>query len=85
MFARVPFFPGISPLPASTASSQQPVRLANVALLSWGRGRCGGRGRCLGKYWTWPHLLSVSASRLVLLIDRCGDQLFGKLSPLGLV
>lgn len=29
MFVRVPFFPGISPLFASFASSQQPVRLAN--------------------------------------------------------
>lgn len=84
MFARMPFFLGIGslfaalPLPGSLCAWRTP------ALSGSGRVRCRGRGRCSGKYWTWPHLLSLSGTRLVLLIDRCGDQLFGKLSPLGL-
>ena len=84
MFAHVPCFPGISSLSAAITSSQHPVLLANVCLVKPRRVRCSGRGRHLDKYWTWPHLLSVSGTRLAVLIDRCGDQLFGKLSPLGL-
>lgn len=49
MFARVPFFPGISPLPASTASSQQPVRLANVRLVELGERQVRGEGAVFGQ------------------------------------
>lgn len=46
MFVRVPFFPGISSPFSSIASSQQPVRLANVRLVELGgeSGAGGGGG-----------------------------------------
>lgn len=44
MFVRAPFFPGISSLFASIASSQQPVRLANVHLVKLGESQVQGEG-----------------------------------------
>lgn len=44
MFVRVPFFPGISSLSASIASSQQPVRLANVRPVKLGESQVQGEG-----------------------------------------
>lgn len=50
MFVRVPFFPGISSPFSSIASSQQPVRLANVRLVELGgESQVQGEGAAFGQ------------------------------------
>lgn len=51
----------------------------SLVLSSLGRGRCRGEGG--GQTLGLAFLRSISETRLVLLIDRYGDQLFRKLSP----
>lgn len=49
MFVRVSFFPGINSLSANLASSQQPVRLANVRLVKLGESQVQGEGAAFGQ------------------------------------